>query len=179
MNRHAVRSLMLVLALTGACGGNQTTNNSSDMASSSHDQGTSSDLSMISDLTSPPRDMSPPELTGVSCATATVTANTVYSTVIMTSCAGMGCHVGTGATETPMYGTSGATLIAATVNKPSSATMNYITANDLNHSYLLYKVYGQHLKVPMGSGGQMPEGGGMLSDPNLCLLVNWVRSGAK
>ena len=173
MNRRPLRSLALLLALTGACGGNVTT---TDMASTNHDLGMSTN-----DLATATGDMAvvPPTLTIGTCATATVTAATIYSTIIMNNCAGAGCHRGNGATQVPMFGDSGASVITATVGKPSSATMNYITASDPDKSYLLYKVYNQHTKVPGGNGSPMPLGLNPLSAADMCKLVNWVRSGAQ
>ena len=173
MNRHSPRSLLLLLALTGACGSNQTTP-PADMTSMTRDLGTS-DLA-----TTPAGDMTvvPPKLTGVTCASATVTAAMVYSSVIMNNCAGSGCHQGNGATTLPLFGTSSTSFRAAVVSKQSSATMNYITPSDIDNSYLLYKIFNQQQKVSGGGGGQMPDNANPLSTANMCLLVNWVRSGA-
>ena len=60
----------------------------------------------------------------------------------------------------------------------SGALMNRVTAGDIDKSYLLYKIYGQQFAVPGGGGGTMPTGG-MLSDSEICVFVDWVSGGAK
>ena len=51
-------------------------------------------------------------------------------------------------------------------------------ANDIDESYLIYKVLNQHSKVIGGRGNPMPLGKS-LSDAQKCLLINWIESGAK
>ncbi len=172
MNRYSLRPLMLLLALTGACG-DSTQPSTADMAMNPSDMSTAN----VSDLTSIPRDMSPPKLE-FTCATANVTAATVYTNIIVPNCSGAGCHRG-GGTQAPVFGNSGANLITAVVGKQSSASMNFVTANSPDTSYLLFKVFGQQNKVTGGGGSQMPLGANALSTADQCLLVNWVRSGAQ
>jgi hypothetical protein len=177
MHQYSLRSLTLLLALTGACGDNTTsTPPATDMATSA------SDLSMtvVTDMATTPVDMTyvPPKLTFSNCTPQTVTAATIYSTIVATSCAGPGCHSGNGANAAPLMGQSGAALIAAVVGKASFNGMNYVTASDVDNSYFLYKVFNQQQKVRGGGGSQMPSSA-PLSDTNMCALVNWVRSGAK
>lgn len=178
MNRSSVCSLTLLLALSGACDSTQTSSTTLDMTASPGDLGTTSVRDMT---TSPKSDMTvvPPKLVVTNCTAATVTAATIYSTIIMNNCAGTGCHRGVNGNQPPVMGNSGTDLIAALVGQPSSNTMNYITANDVDNSYLLYKVFGQQQKVPSGGGSQMPLGVDPLSTADMCTLVNWVRSGAK
>jgi hypothetical protein len=92
--------------------------------------------------------------------------------VIQPSC---NCHQG-GSGGLTM--TSPATLISNTVNVDASqADMKRITPNNVDQSYLLYKVFNQHNNVPNGGGSKMPLGGN-LSAAQQGLLVNWVKSGA-
>ena len=59
-----------------------------------------------------------------------------------------------------------------------TAAMKLVTANDIDKSYLIYKVLNQHSKVIGGRGNPMPLGKS-LSDAQKCLLINWINSGAK
>jgi cysteine-rich repeat protein len=114
-----------------------------------------------------------PELKPPNCAPADVDAMTAWATIVQPNC---GCHaMGSGG----LTMNSAATLISNTVGvDASTAQMKRITAGDIDQSYLLYKILGQQLSVPMGGGAQMPLGG-MLSDDQRCVLINWVKSGAK
>ncbi|MBA3546289.1 MAG: DUF4215 domain-containing protein [Nannocystis sp.] len=105
------------------------------------------------------------------CAAANVTANQAYMGAVMNSC---GCHAG-GAGGLTIN--SAATLKVNTVNIDSSAMMKHVTPSNVDQSYLLYKILNQHLNVPGGNGGSMPQGG-MLTDAQKCLLINWVKGGA-
>jgi len=110
-------------------------------------------------------------LTLPNCAAANVTSMQAYTGVVMANC---GCHAGGSGGLTI---TSAATLKANTVDvNATTAKMKRITPNDVDQSYLLYKILNQHLKVPGGGGSQMP--GQALTDPQKCLLINWVKSGA-
>ena len=86
-----------------------------------------------------------------------------------------GCHTG---------GSGGLTMTdAATVKGnnvgvgATNADMDRVTAGDVDHSYLLFKILGQQNNVPGGGGSTMPLGS-TLTDAQKCLLVNWVKSGA-
>ena len=96
-----------------------------------------------------------------------------YTAVIQPKC---GCHInGSGG----LTMNSAATFKANTVNIDSSgALMKRITPNNIDASYLLYKVHGQQANVPGGGGGTMPLGGGVLADAEECTLINWVENGA-
>lgn len=115
----------------------------------------------------------PPSLTIGPCAAANVTSAQAYAAVIMPRC---GCHVG-GSGGLTM--SSAATFKANTVNVDATmASMKRITPNNIDASYLLYKVHGQQGNVLNGGGGQMPLGGQALTDAEKCSLINWVKSGA-
>ena len=107
------------------------------------------------------------------CMAANVTAAMVFPMVLQPSC---NCHQG-GSGGLVM--SSVATLLGNTVNVDASqADMKRITPNNVDQSYLLYKVFGQQNNVPGGGGSKMPIGS-MLTPTQQCLLVNWVKSGAK
>jgi hypothetical protein len=112
-------------------------------------------------------------LTLPNCAAANVTSVQAYMGAVMTNC---GCHaMGSGGLTI----NSAATLKGNTVNiDATSALMKRVTPNNVDQSYLLYKILGQHLNVPGGGGGQMPLVGQPLTDAQKCLLINWVKSGA-
>jgi len=112
-------------------------------------------------------------LTIPNCMAANVTAATVFTNVMQPSCS---CH---------LMGVGGLTMSSAanmktnTVNvDATNAAMKHITPNNVDQSYLLYKVFAQQANVPGGGGGNMPLGGGMLTAAQQCQLINWVKSGA-
>ena len=179
MTRVTLCSLIAAVALSAACGKDNTMPGTGDMAVKP-----GSDLAMGPvDMAMNPPDMAPPKLDIQNCATATVTAASFYSTVINqgtgtanSTCASAGCHVAAGMGATPAMDTM-ATFIANLKGKPSSATMNYVTPNDVDKSFLLYKITGQHLRVQQ-FGEQMPSLKPALSAMQQCTIINWVRSGA-
>ncbi len=58
------------------------------------------------------------------------------------------------------------------------AKMKLVTAGDIDHSYLLFKILNQQDNVVRGGEAPMPIGK-ILSDAQKCTLINWVKSGAK
>lgn len=146
-----------------------------DMASGKEDMATGTP-----DLSTPPVDMATaPTVTGLpTCTDTGVTADVVFSTVASTSCAVAGtCH---SKGEGGLTFTSGATLKSALVGVASKQTtlIPLVTASDIDHSYIMYKLSDQQTKV-MGRGGMMPRGGARLSDANLCKFIVWIKEGAK
>jgi hypothetical protein len=122
-------------------------------------------------------DMGGPTLVGLpTCSGTGVTADSLYASIVEGSCAGAKCHGG-GAGGLTM--TSAATFKANTVGVASTETMLMprVSANNLNQSYLLYKLLGQQ-KNAGGKGGRMPEGGPELSDDDLCQFITWISEGA-
>jgi hypothetical protein len=107
------------------------------------------------------------------CMAADVTAAMVYPMVVQPAC---NCHQGG---QGGLTMTSPATLVSNNVNVDATvADMKRVTPNNVDQSYLLYKVFNQHNNVPNGGGNKMPPGPN-LSATQQCLLVNWVKSGAK
>lgn len=162
-------SCAMACVLVAACGNN---NPMTDMPSSNKDMGP--DM-----LTPPDMTVVPPTFTVPgSCATATVNLAAVYP-IINTNCATVNCHRA-GATA-PVMGPNDMNMFKTNVvgvtagRQPS--TVNYVTASNLDNSFLVYKVTGQQGKVQFG-GNQMPSNLPPLSATDQCTIINWVRSGA-
>lgn len=144
------------------------------------------DLLPLPDMTRPPDLLPPPDLTppppmlaGVNCAQATVNANDLWSQVVSQRCgdpAGNGCHLQGNNMGDVNLGSVDA--LRATVNKKSNSDLLLIKPNDIHQSYILYKLTDQQTFVPGGFGQYMPRGRGFLPNNELCMFVNWVRSGA-
>ncbi|MBL8971884.1 MAG: hypothetical protein JNK56_14930, partial [Myxococcales bacterium] len=45
-------------------------------------------------------------------------------------------------------------------------------------SYLVYKILGQQAQAPGGGGSNMPLNGS-LSAADKCMVINWIKGGAK
>jgi cysteine-rich repeat protein len=116
---------------------------------------------------SPAQDLMPPN-----CAPASVAAAQVYDAV-KPNC---GCHAnGAGSLKF----TSAASFRDSMVDvDPTTATMKLALPGDIHQSYVIYKILNQQGSVVGGSGGPMPLGK-PLSDDKKCLMINWVKSGAK
>ena len=83
------------------------------------------------------------------------------------------CH---GANSTPPNVTGD--LCDTLVGVPSAqlSSMNYVTASDVENSYLIHKIKGTHTDV--GGGGQLMPIGGAMSDSDITMLETWVSTGA-
>lgn len=121
-----------------------------------------------------------PTLDATGCATANVALSSFYTNIIQNRCAKSDCHV---ANKTPPNYSGGAAAFKTAVVNVSTGrldvpNMKYIVPNDIDNSFILYKVTGQQKKVPSG-GVQMPDDGPpYLTTTEQCTLINWVRSGA-
>ena len=105
------------------------------------------------------------------CTQVTTNATQVFAGVINGSCS---CHK----TTAPRMA-SAADLINNLVNKmPRTAMMPLVTPNDVNRSYLMFRLSGEGDLIPGGSSGFMPLGGSKLNTSQMCQVVNWIRSGA-
>lgn len=144
---------------------------------------TNPDMSMgtaKTDMTAPP-DMVPATVTGLPTdCVAGATAAMVYTNVVSTKCAVDMCH---GTNSNHWTANSAATMKTALVNKPADQlrSMNRITPSDINHSYLMYKLTGQQLKVqgdPLIAGAQMPDKNPPLDHDSLCYFISWINAGA-
>lgn len=113
-----------------------------------------------------------PMLTGLpACGAASITAEFLYERTVKSNCNAYGCH--------PTIN-SATTLRGAWVGQPAmgTKTMRIVERSDIHHSYVLYKLMGQHAAPPInGAGDRMPKGSPALSDADLCNFINWVASG--
>lgn len=182
--------LWLVSVSLGACGGSG---------------GTATDLSTPQDLAAavdqavpdlatpdlaPPRDLAtpdlatpdlaPPKLTvPATCASANVTAQQVYDGAYKTGCTPSGCH---GSGNITHFGAASAAAMRTAwlgVNADQPTGLPYVTASNVDRSYVLFKLLGQQDRVAdaISRGSKMPLGAS-LTDAQICLFINWVRSGA-
>lgn len=162
--------LMVALGAVGlaACGGGTTPSNTTDMSTTTMgDMATSGPVDMA---------MTPPKLTVPAACTPMMsgqTSSALYTSIVMSKCSGQTCH-----SNLTVPSLKNAADILALKNKASSTgSMPYVTPGDIDKSYLLYKLTGEQLKVPSGSGGRMPEGG-MLQESEICRFIQWVATGA-
>ena len=108
---------------------------------------------------------------------ASETAADLYTTVVQNTCAVSGCH---GASGTSFQITAAADMhtkwvgVKSSLYASSGVTMPYVTANDVNSSFLMYKLTGSQGKF----GAAMPEGLGMLDSTKLCKFVAWINNSA-
>ena len=102
------------------------------------------------------------------------TASDLYTTVVANSCATASCHGNNG---TSFQLGSAADLRDKFVGKSSKlyagVSMPYVTANDVNKSWIMYKLTGSQGQF----GSKMPLGGS-LTNEQLCKFVAWINSGA-
>jgi hypothetical protein len=108
------------------------------------------------------------------CMAANVTAAMLYTGVVSISCTGARCH-DPGSAGTLAMGS--VAQMRTNLLIPSRSGMPRVTARDLDRSYVMYKLLNQHPRVPGGAGTRMPPSAS-LSNAQLCLFVNWIRSGA-
>ena len=105
-----------------------------------------------------------------------VTAATVFASVVAPHCGP--CHVA-GGSAGGLNMLDAATMQANLVGvKAQTAAMLRVTPGDLDHSYLVYKLLDLAYYVAGGSGEGMPPGG-PLSDAEMCVVIDWISSGAK
>jgi hypothetical protein len=132
------------------------------------------------DLQQPP-DLAPPMVTGLPTdCTGTVNSTKLYTDVVGVRCALSNCHGGAGA---PYYRIDSASdMVTKWVGQMSlgNNSMNFITAGNVNQSYVMYKVTGQQGKVVPAAyaGNQMPLGNTPLDHDELCELIQWINQGA-
>lgn len=128
------------------------------------------------DLASPPADLAPPKVSvPASCASASPTAAQIYDPVFKGRCDNTNCHGG------PLLPSlKRATDLPLMVGQSSASDYSYVDPGfDVNKSYLLYKLTGEQRRVPHGGGDPMPPNSGLIDDTSLCMVINWIRSGAR
>ncbi|MDC0721212.1 DUF4215 domain-containing protein [Nannocystis bainbridge] len=117
--------------------------------------------------------VSPLPLMPPDCAPAAVSAAQAWQAVVGTcNCHGKG--VGT-----PLIFKDASSFRDSMVGVPSlMANIDIVTAGDVDQSYLLFKLLNQQTSVVGGGGNPMPIGK-VLTEAQLCTVIEWVRSGAK
>jgi cysteine-rich repeat protein len=115
----------------------------------------------------PPMPLMPPD-----CAPAQVSAGQAWQAVA----GACNCH-GKGV-GTALIFKDGPSFRDSMVGVPSTmATIDIVTAGDVDRSYLLFKLLNQQTNVVGGGGNPMPIGK-VLTEGQLCTVIEWVRSGA-
>lgn len=107
-----------------------------------------------------------------------VTAEKLYTEVVALQCANASeCH----STDNPtLFGFGSATEMRRRwVNNTAvqASPMPRIKPGNVDQSYVLYKIMGQHPKAG-GQGERMPPGRQMLTSSEICQLVSWIKEGA-
>lgn len=134
------------------------------------------DMRATEDLTTVHEDLGPaekPKLTGLPmCTASTVSAADLYTKTVGTNCRVGMCH---------MNAVDAKAIIDWWVGKPAlgTAAMPLVTAGDIDQSYVMYKLMGQHMNpLVRGMGVSMPRNKPRLSDEHLCNFINWIKGGA-
>ena len=165
-----------IFALAAGCGGTYTpTSPGLDMATKLVDMATKpADLGPTSDIAMLQPDMTTTMPIPPGCDTTTVVSGTqAYATITSSTgmrCMGAGCH--NNGTLKPQFNTQATFMTAMAQN--STATMPYVTPNNPDQSYLLYKLRGLQTTVRNGGGAQMPRTGTLLTNAEICTVYNWV-----
>ena len=94
------------------------------------------------------------------------------------NCTFSGCHIGSSPAQGMNLGAGQA--FSSVVNVPAMElpSMNRVTPNQPNDSYLVHKVQGTHLAAA-GSGSRMPLGRSPLSQADIDLIRAWIQAGAQ
>ena len=93
------------------------------------------------------------------------------------NCALSGCHTGSAPEEGMSLGEGQTFSNVVNVAARQLLTMNRVTPNQPDLSYLVHKIQGTHEAVG-GSGSQMPEGLSPLSQSDIDLIRAWIQAGA-
>jgi hypothetical protein len=160
----------LFVLLTAACGPGGT------------DMRPPTDLTMQADLSQV--DLMAPVVTGLPTnCTGVVTSAMLYTEVVQGTCAtSTSCHA---PGSTSPYSIGSAAQIDPTwvgVKSTEAPTMNRVTANNVNQSYVMYKIMGQQTEVAAANmaGARMPRNGPpYLSPMQICDFVQWINGGAQ
>ncbi len=96
------------------------------------------------------------------------------------NCTFSGCHIGSSPAQGMNLGADQA--FSSVVNVPARElpSMNRVTPNQPDNSYLVHKVQGTHLNIDVGgSGSRMPLGRSPLSQSDIDLIRAWIQAGAQ
>ncbi|MCH8146046.1 MAG: hypothetical protein IIA55_15150 [Gemmatimonadetes bacterium] len=95
------------------------------------------------------------------------------------NCTFSGCHAGSSPEEgmSLVAGQAFSNVVNVAANQ---ASMNRVTPNQPDNSYLVHKVQGTHLDVGVGgSGSRMPLNRSPLSQSDIDLIRAWIQAGAQ
>ncbi len=96
------------------------------------------------------------------------------------NCASTGCHAGSDPKEGMSLGEGLAFSNVVNVAARQLLSMNRVTPNQPDNSYLVHKVQGTHLDVDVGgSGSRMPLDRSPLSQSDIDLIRAWIQAGAQ
>ncbi len=93
------------------------------------------------------------------------------------NCAFTGCHAGSSPQEGMSLGEGQTFSNVVNVQARQLLTMNRVTPNQPDNSYLVHKVQDTHMAAG-GSGSRMPEGQPPLSQSDIDLIRAWIQAGA-
>ena len=93
------------------------------------------------------------------------------------NCAFTGCHAGSSPEEGMSLGEGQTFSNVVNVAARQLTSMNRVTPNQPDNSYLVHKVQDTHLAAG-GSGSRMPEGQPPLSQSDIALIRAWIQAGA-
>ncbi len=93
------------------------------------------------------------------------------------NCALSGCHAGS-SPEQGMSLAAGQAFSNVVNVTAGQASMNRVTPNQPDSSYLVHKVQGTHLTAG-GSGSRMPLNRSPLSQSDIDLIRDWIQAGAQ
>ncbi len=128
-------------------------------------------------------------LTGVACAGDgtgleefmpggdQVTLSGDVQPIFTSNCALSGCHACTNPQQGMNLSVGQTFANVVNVQAMELSTMNRVTPDEPDNSYLVHKVQGTHLNVG-GSGNQMPLGRSPLSQTDIDLIRAWIEAGA-
>ncbi len=93
------------------------------------------------------------------------------------NCALTGCHAGSSPEEGMSLGEGQTFSNVVNVAARQLLSMNRVTPNQPDNSYLVHKVQDTHMAAG-GSGSRMPEGQPPLSQSDIDLIRAWIQAGA-
>ncbi len=94
------------------------------------------------------------------------------------NCVFSGCHAGSDPAQGMSLGAGQAFSSAVNVAARELPSMNRVTPNQPDNSYLVHKVQGTHLDV-RGTGSRMPLDRSPLSQSDIDLIRAWIQAGAQ
>jgi len=109
-----------------------------------------------------------------------VTLSRDVQPIFTVNCLFSGCHAGSSPEEGMSLVAGQAFSNVVNVAARQLPSMNRVTPNLPDNSYLVHKVQGTHLDVGVGgSGSRMPLGRSPLSQGDINLIRAWIQAGAR